>query len=65
MSTFCPLPWNSVSTRNNGDMRICCHANSYTKNRGILRKEDGSAYNAGVDNWSEVRNSNLLKIIPV
>jgi hypothetical protein len=61
MSTFCPLPWNSVSTRNNGDMRICCHANSYTKNRGILRKEDGSAYNAGVDDWSEVRNSDLLK----
>lgn len=61
MSTFCPLPWNSVSTRNNGDMRICCHANSYTKNRGILRKEDGSAYNAGVDDWNEVRNSKLLK----
>lgn len=59
--TFCPLPWNSLSTRNNGDMRICCHSNSYTKNRGILRKKDGSAYNAGVDNWNEVRNSDLLK----
>jgi len=61
MSNFCPLPWNSVSTRNNGDMRVCCHANSYTANRGILRKKDNTPYNAGVDDWDEVRNSDLLK----
>ena len=28
-TTFCPLPWNSINIRNNGDIRICCNANSY------------------------------------
>jgi hypothetical protein len=60
-NTFCPLPWNSINVRNNGNLRICCHANSYTKNRGILRKDDGTPYNAGFDDWDEARNSSLLK----
>lgn len=59
--TFCPLPWNSINMRNNGDLRICCNTNSYTKNRGIMRKEDGTPYNAGKDDWQEARNSSLLK----
>ena len=24
--TFCPMPWITQSTRNNGDLRICCQA---------------------------------------
>jgi len=63
MKTFCPLPWNGVSVRNNGDLRVCCNANSYSKNRGILRKKDGSAYNVGRDDISESRNSEVLKDI--
>jgi len=60
--TFCPLPWNSLNMRNNGDLRICCNTNSYTENRGILRKEDGKTpYNAGKDDWNEARNSDVLK----
>lgn len=59
--TFCPLPWNSINIRNNGSLRICCHANSYTKNRGILCKEDGSHYTAGYDDWDDARNASLLK----
>ena len=59
--TFCPLPWNSINLRNNGDLRICCNTNSYTKNRGILRKEDGTPYNAGRDDLNEARNAELLK----
>lgn len=59
--TFCPLPWNSINMRNNGDLRICCNTNSYTKNRGIMRKKDGTPYNAGKDDWQEARNSDLLK----
>ena len=55
------MPWNSVNLRNNGDMRICCNANSYTKNRGILRKEDGTAFNIGRDDINEARNSSTLK----
>lgn len=59
--TYCALPWNSVNVRNNGDMRICCNANSYSPRRGILTKEDGTPYNAGRDDWNEARNSELLK----
>ena len=59
--TFCPLPWNSINLRNNGDMRICCNTNSYTKNRGTLRKSDGEAFNAGKDDWQSARNASLLK----
>ena len=61
--TFCPLPWNSVNIRNNGDLRICCNANSYTKNRGIIRKEDGTPFNAKKDNLQDARNSELSKEI--
>ena len=61
--TFCPMPWNSVNLRNNGDMRVCCNANSYTKNKGILRKEDGTAFNIGKDDINEARNSVTLKDI--
>jgi MoaA/NifB/PqqE/SkfB family radical SAM enzyme len=61
MKTFCPLPWNGVSVRNNGDLRVCCNANSYTKNQGILRKKDGTPYNIGRDDVKESRNSDVLK----
>lgn len=59
--TFCPLPWNSINIRNNGDLRLCCQANSYSPNKGILRKEDGTAYNAGRDDFNDARNAPLLK----
>lgn len=58
--TFCPIPWNFQAVRNNGDIRICCQANQ-TKNQGVVRKEDGTPYNAGVDNMSEARNATLMK----
>lgn len=60
-NTFCPLPWNSINMRNSGDLRLCCNANSYTKNRGALTKSDGTAFNAGKDDWDEARNAELLK----
>lgn len=59
--TFCPLPWNSINLRNNGDLRICCNTNSYSKNRGIIRKPDGTPFNAGRDDWNDARNAELLK----
>lgn len=58
---FCPLPWNSINLRNNGDLRICCNTNSYSPQRGIMRKEDGTPYNAGRDDWNEARNATILK----
>ncbi len=45
---YCPIPWMFQAVRNNGDVRICCQAN-VTKNQGVVRKEDGSSYNAGKD----------------
>jgi len=59
--TFCPLPWNSINMRNNGDLRICCNTNSYSPQRGIMKKEDGTPYNAGKDDWDEARNAEILK----
>ena len=59
--TFCPLPWNSINMRNNGDLRICCNTNSYSPKRGIMSKEDGTPYNAGKDDWNEARNAEILK----
>jgi hypothetical protein len=63
--TFCPLPWNSINLRNNGDLRICCNTNSYSPQRGIMKKEDGTPYNAGKDDWNEARNAELVKEVRV
>ena len=35
--TFCPMPWITQSTRNNGDLRICCQAN-VGEDQGLIRK---------------------------
>ncbi len=37
-STFCPMPWITQSTRNNGDIRVCCQAN-VGYDQGLARKE--------------------------
>lgn len=57
--TFCPIPWLFQAVRANGDIRICCQAN-VTKNKGVIRKSDGSAYNAGIDNIEDARNAELM-----
>ena len=59
---YCPIPWMFQAVRNNGDVRICCQAN-VTKNQGVVRKEDGSSYNAGKDDMDEARNAELMKIV--
>ena len=58
--TFCPLPWIFQAIRSNGDLRICCQSNA-SKNKGLLKKEDGSVYNAGKDSLEQARNSMTLK----
>lgn len=60
--TWCPIPWIFQAVRSNGDLRICCQAN-ITPNKGVLRKDDGSAYNAARDDMSEARNSQLMKAV--
>ena len=61
-NTFCPIPWNFQAIRANGDIRICCQANT-TKNQGVIRKEDGTAYNAGRDGLTVARNAELMRIV--
>ena len=61
-NTFCPIPWIFQAVRNNGDVRVCCQAN-VTKNQGVVRKLDGSSYNAGRDNMVEARNTDMMKAI--
>lgn len=58
--TFCPIPWIFQAIRNNGDIRICCQAN-VTDNQGVVRKEDGTPFNASIDNMEEARNAFLMK----
>jgi hypothetical protein len=58
--TFCPIPWIFQAVRNNGDIRICCQAN-VTDNQGVIRKEDGTPYNAGRDDMELARNATLMK----
>ena len=59
---FCPIPWMHLAIRNNGEIRVCCQANQGA-DRGILRKENGDAYNAGWDDINESRNCQKIKDI--
>ena len=38
---FCPMPWITQSTRNNGDLRICCQAN-VGYDQGLVRKHNST-----------------------
>lgn len=60
--TFCPIPWIFQAVRANGDIRVCCQAN-VTKNQGVSRKDDGTAFNAGKDILEDSRNSSMMKAI--
>ena len=54
--SFCLLPWVSLAIRNNGDYRVCCHANT-SQGGGLLSS------NAAVTSLEDARNSELLKQI--
>lgn len=58
--TFCPIPWVFQAVRNNGDIRVCCQAN-VTENQGVVRKPDGTPYNAANDNMELARNAELMR----
>jgi sulfatase maturation enzyme AslB (radical SAM superfamily) len=57
--SFCPLPWIGYAIKNNGMMRICCHANQ-GPTKGILLKNDGRPYTYK-DDINEARNCNMIK----
>lgn len=59
---FCPLPWIFQAIRNNGDVRVCCQANQ-GPDRGLIRKDDGTVYNAANDDLIECRNAKKMRDI--
>ena len=58
--TFCPIPWNFQAIRSNGDVRLCCQAN-ISQDQGVLRRDDGTTYNAKDGRLDLSRNSALIK----
>lgn len=60
--SFCPIPWIFQAARANGDLRVCCQAN-VTKNKGVIRKPNGIAYNAGRDDLTASRNAELMNVM--
>ncbi len=60
-NTFCPLPWNHLSTQPNGDFRVCCQCIREPYGRAV--KPDGTTYNGARDDDEEVRNAEIFKDI--
>ncbi len=60
MDTFCPLPWISLSLRNNGQYRLCCPAGQ-SEDKGLLRSDDGRELRAATDAIEDARNSGLAR----
>jgi hypothetical protein len=60
--TFCPLPWISLSLRNDGQYRVCCPANQ-SEGKGLLTADDGRALRADSDFYAEVRNAPLMRSV--
>jgi organic radical activating enzyme len=61
-NTFCVLPWIHQAVRNNGTVRVCCQTNQGS-NKGLLKKDDNTFFNAGSDSLPTARNAELLKKI--
>jgi len=51
--TFCPMPWITQSTRNNGDLRICCQAN-VGYDQGLARKDSLIKNDYHLVQWSRI-----------
>lgn len=58
-SSWCPVPWKSLSVRNNGDLRVCCHANT-SESKGLMRDVSGKLLNAQDCDINSARNSATL-----
>lgn len=69
--TFCILPWIHLSTRPDGQMRVCCTANASSVgvtndkigggNVGILKDEEGRPNNLNVSDFVSSWNSTYMK----
>jgi organic radical activating enzyme len=60
-SSFCVVPWVQLSTKPNGNIRICClMTQSDDQDRGVLRRTDGSIYNARQSDYMTSFNSEKI-----
>jgi len=69
--TFCILPWVHLSTRPDGQMRVCCTANASAVgptndklnggNIGVLKDEEGRPNNLNVSDFLSSWNSSYMK----
>ncbi len=57
---FCPVPWISISTKPNGTLRLCCHANT-SKSKGFHKSISGDNFNLKSASIEDARNSQLAK----
>jgi MoaA/NifB/PqqE/SkfB family radical SAM enzyme len=60
--SFCPVPWVSISTKPNGDLRLCCHAN-VSKSKGMHKSENNENYNLNTSKIEDAQNSYLAKSV--
>ena len=69
--TFCILPWVHLSTRPDGQMRVCCTANASSVGAtndkehggqvGILKDEEGKPNNLNVSDFKSAWNSTYMR----
>ena len=63
--TFCVLPWIHFATRPNGDMRLCCNANSSGAGTdhevGLVKNETGRPANFGRETPMSAWNNDYMK----
>lgn len=65
--TFCALPWIHMATRPNGDMRLCCNANSSGAGTdheiGLVKNEKGVPANFGRETPKEAWNNEYMRSV--
>lgn len=59
--SWCPVPWNNVSIKNDGNYRVCVYSNTDQETYGLLRDDDGEVMNASITRPRDARNSETLK----
>ncbi len=65
--TFCVLPWIHFATRPNGDMRLCCNANSSGAGSdhliGLVKNESGKPANFGLETPMSAWNNEYMRSV--
>lgn len=65
--TFCVLPWIHFATRPNGDMRLCCNANSSGAGVdhaiGLVKNETGKPANFGKETPMSAWNNDYMRSV--